>query len=309
MSKIVNLKNYNLVFTTSFENTHGVSGHLYEMIDYFYATTQAGIKSAILLTDGSTKQLIETALRGKYDFDEYEINYYLKNTFECPEPKIIIAPQLCVVDGAPRFGNCVIYTENIWLFRCSWKEYDYFHNHKTIKKTHLLQDFQVYDERYSNLNIEVIDYTKKLLWSRFIKPKSTTSNTSLLYLTTNCRSLEPENVQQIINKGFSEKYILATNNVEKYKNLESNILSVHSVPILNILETFDTYIYTPTPKKFDCSSRFIVECSLYNKKIIYDIDYEDKGLLARRKAIQSNIKNLELTTDDYFINLVKKAIL
>jgi hypothetical protein len=33
--------------------------------------------------------------------------------------------------------------------------------------------------------------------------------------------------------------------------------------------------------EFDCSPRFVAECEFYNKEVIYEIDYHDKGLAAR----------------------------
>ena len=90
----LNLKDYDLVFTTSFEHTHGVSGHLYEMIDYFYVAQKVGIKCAILLSDGTTKSILHKAITDKYTFDP---DIILNHTVEHLRPAIIIAKQLCVV--------------------------------------------------------------------------------------------------------------------------------------------------------------------------------------------------------------------
>ena len=108
MSKIVNLKDYDLVFTTSFENTHGVSGHLYEMIDYYYICKQSGLRCGILLSDGTTKELFRIALTDKYDFSISEIDDFLVNTLEVLQPKIIITNRLCIVDGDSRLNNSTI---------------------------------------------------------------------------------------------------------------------------------------------------------------------------------------------------------
>ena len=94
MSKILNLRKYELIFTTSFFYTHGVSGHLYEMIDYCYISRLNGINAGILLADGVTKKVFETAIRNKYNFTQEELDDILSNTVECHKPLIIQANNL-----------------------------------------------------------------------------------------------------------------------------------------------------------------------------------------------------------------------
>ena len=38
---------------------------------------------------------------------------------------------------------------------------------------------------------------------------------------------------------------------------------------LNHEKEFNKYIYTPTPKNWDCSSRLIRECVAYGKKVLF----------------------------------------
>jgi hypothetical protein len=302
---IVKLLDYDIVFTTSFENKHGVSGHLYEIIDYFFICFQSGLKCGIILTDGTDKETLKRAIEKKYNFSS---NIILEHTLECFNPGVIITKNLCIVDGAARFNNCTIYCDNIFLFRCSHKNFNYFSNHKTIKRTHLFQDFNVYEERFEDLNIDVIDYNKKILWQYYNLPKLGKTNTALLYLTTNCRALSTSEVNQIMHKYRFDKYLIVTNELTRYSDLESENVSIEKAPISNIFEKFDTYIYTSTTKKFDCSPRFIVECSLYNKNVIYEIDYYDSGLETRKKDMKSNLNSLMLTTEDFFVNYLKDIL-
>ena len=304
MSKIVDLKKYDIVFTTSFECPHGVSGHLYEMIDYFYICSTSGLNCAILLTDTTTKSLFASAVKDKYDFTDQEFNHMIDNTIECPIPKIIIANNICVVDGSWRFGSCVIYTDNMFLLRCSETEFERFHNHKTIKRTHLMQDFNLYPERFDNLNISVVNYVKKILWSKYKQPKQVITNTALLYLTTNCRALPPNDIEAVINKYPFDHYLIVTNDTEMYNALEADDVTIVSAPVNDIFEKFDTYIYTATPLKADCSPRFIVECAVYDKEVIYAIDYLDQGIKCRQEAIDKDLNSLLLTKEDEFIKYV-----
>jgi hypothetical protein len=308
VSKIVDLKKYDLVFTTSFECPHGVSGHLYEMIDYFYICSTNNINSCILLTDTTSKELFALAVKEKYNFTEQEFNHMLEHTIECPVPKIIMANNICVVDGSWRFGSCVIYTDNIFLLRCSEVEFERFHNHKTIKQTHLMQDFNLYPERFEQLNINVVHYIKKILWSKYKQPKQVKTNTALFYLTTNCRALPPNDIEALINKHEFEHYLVVTNDIDMYASLEADDVSVVSAPVSGLFEKFDAYIYTATPLKADCSPRFIVECAVYNKDVIYEIDYMDPGVKQRQIAIERDVNELLLVDSDDFVSYVKRYI-
>ena len=49
-------------------------------------------------------------------------------------------------------------------------------------------------------------------------------------------------------------------------------------PIEDFFNKFDTYIYTPVARKFDCSPRLVTECFLQNKKLFLHLDYMDIGL-------------------------------
>lgn len=306
--KILNLKQYELIFTTSFFYTHGVSGHLYEMIDYFYICSQNNINCAILLADGVKKSQFEQSVKDKYNFTKDELDHMFEHTYECHQPKIIMANNICIVDGSWRVLSCTIYADNIFLLRCSESDFTYFDKSKTINRSHLLQDFKLYLERFEDLDIAVVDYTKKILWSKFHQPTSTTPNTALLYLTTSTRADDIDNIKRIMSKNICDNYLIVTNDPKRYSILESNNVKIKEAPVTNILEQFDTYIYTPTKWKNDCSPRFVVECAVYNKQVVYEIDYECAGLARRLDDIKNNLAGLELTTDDFFVSYVKEHI-
>ena len=58
------------------------------------------------------------------------------------------------------------------------------------------------------------------------------------------------------------------NDISEYFGIEVDVVPECNLPIDNILEEFDTYIYTPTEKNWDCSSRLILECNYFNKEVI-----------------------------------------
>lgn len=305
MSKILDLTDYDIVFTTSYEVTHGLSGHLYEEIEYHYTALQNGLKSVLLLSDGTTTEMLKAAVTDKYTFTEKELEQFFDNVIECAVPKLIRANDICVVDGSAQFNDAPVYCNNVYLLRCSQTDFSKFTNAKNIKQVHLLQDFLVYDDRYENENIIVVDYVKKILWDKYKQPKDTITDTALFYLTTNCRGVSVESIQKIIDRQEHNSYTIITNNIDLYSPLEADNVSVINGPVKDIFDQFDTLIYTPTGKSFDCSPRFIVECEIFGKQVQYEIDYEDRGITARRNHIQDDINSLHLNTNDYFFRYVR----
>lgn len=306
MQKLLDLTSYDVVFTTSFEAMHGLSGHLYEQIEYHYISLINGYKSAILLSDGTTLAMLMQAISDKYTFTLEELNLILDNVIEAPQPKLIRANNVCIVDGAEEIHNCILYCKNLILLRCSNNTFTNFIDYKTINRVHLLQDFLVYPERFEDHNMEVVDYVKKILWTKYKQPDTVTTNTALMYLTTNCRALPAEEIQSVIDSRSYDKYLIVTNNPAVYKSLESDTVSVEKGPIPDIFNRFDAYIYTATPKKADCSPRFIVECEVFGKEVDYEIDYIDPGIEARKQHMLKDINSLRLDKDDAFIKYLEK---
>lgn len=302
---IINLKEYDLVITTSFENDFTKSGHLYELIDYHFICRKSNINSILLLSGGIKRLDVEMIVNDKYNFSETEYNDFFENVKELT-PKILICNNLCVVDGFTRFGSSTIYTDNLLLFRCSQSDFSDLLNKKTIKNVHILQDFEVYSEKYEHFN--VVNYTKKILWSKYKKPKTIKTNTAMFYSTSNCRKLSIGEIERLVKKHNFKKYILLTDDVDYFKILESNTFQILNTPTPNVFEKFDSFIYTSLPQKFDCSPRFVVECALLDKEVVYEIDYVCPGLEARKKYIKNNLDYLILKENDFFVNYVGKIL-
>ncbi len=85
------------------------------------------------------------------------------------------------------------------------------------------------------------------------------------------------------------------------------------MPVKNIFEKLNSYIYTPTRDKFDCSPRFIAECRFYNKDVIYhDINENylkiDTGLQYRKYDIENDFKSINLEENDDIIEIIQSII-
>jgi hypothetical protein len=292
----VDLRRYDVVLTTSFLSTHGISGHTFEMIEYYLGIKQfTSLRPCILLSDGTTLADFEKAL-SKYVLDDLSI---LEDVVEHARPKIVFAKHLLIVDGSFRMNGADVFAEKVFLLRCAEDDFSYFN--EKFKKTFLLQDFDMYEERYQDLDrVEVLNYKKKILFSKLRQYEKSAKNTAMLYLTTNCRAKGVDDVNTILNKyGFTKKIIL-TNKPELFDE------DAYRVPVDDLWEKFSTYIYTSISRMLDCSPRFIAECAFYGKEVIYDIDYFDPGLTTRRRDLeQHGIDCIALTGDDMLFGLLQ----
>lgn len=279
---IVNLKEYDIVLTTSWETKHGVSGHMFELIEYFmHLRFDKGINAGILLADGTTFAEFKTALEEKYTLTLEEINDFCNHTAEAHKPKCLIANTVLIVDGSLRTYNADILADKIFLFRCA--ETDIVRDNVVV-----LQDNDVYDPLPNSVH-----YKKKILFSKYRTLDTTAPQAAMFYLTNNSRlcAITTDRIQEIMLKHNFDKYVALTNKDLQIPNLDSII-----VPVNNLWNLFTTYIYTDTALKFDCSPRFVAECEFYGKEVIYEIDYQDKGLAARLHDMQHG--DIWLRADD-----------
>jgi hypothetical protein len=279
---LVNLKSYDLTITQSWETDHGVSGHLFEIIEYFYHFKfHKNINVCILLADGITLNQLITAL-SKYSFTKAEHSSIIKHCKFAYQPKVVLANDIIFVDGSLRTLGADILCKRKMLLRCAEDEY--------LEECDLvLQDYDVYDPLDNS-----IDYKKKILFSKF-KEIDESSDAIMFYGTSNARMLSYDDLEVLTSKYKAYKYILLTNEVF---DVPSNI-ELMIVPVERLWETFSTYVYTKvlSTTHIDCSPRFIAECKFYNKEVIYDTETFDKGLEVRMRDL-NNMKTITLDVSD-----------
>lgn len=291
---IADFRNYDLTLTTSMNSNHGVSGHLFELIEYFYYFRfWHNIKTNILIPFELTKEQFKDALK-KYNFDHNEILEYLNNTFFIKTPQIFFGNIVIFTDGNmyhPKYYNGIIKCNKKIFLRCN--------NNETLDKADIiLQDFRLYDNTKN-----AIHYVKKLLFDKMIRIKASYTNTALLYATSNCRMVSYDEMEILKSKYNFGKYIVLSDKEFKVPDK----FELLKVPADNIFSKFDTYIYTPlhgTCSQFDCSPRFIAECEYYSKKVIYEIPVLYHGLTVRKYDIENNFESLFLRKDDKIINYI-----
>lgn len=314
-------KSYDLFLsmTWNIDNNHGISGHLYEIIEY-YCLLKDHFKVGIVICEDMNWNIIEKAISTKYNLNKEEILKIKDNCFFYNRPKVMSGKNILFVDGGftrtSLRDGIVLSFDNIFSFRCSNKD---FHYNLPYKNITLLQDQRVYNDEDNKI---AIDYKKKIKFDIYNSIKKNDTKTALLYITTNCRKLCDDYLLDIIMNYKFEKYIILTNQPDLYKDKLKDFqnISFPEMPLENIFEKFDTYIYTPTysvTKKelgcFDCSPRFIAECKFYNKEVIYhDIDEQylniDTGLKYRKYDIENCFESIILTKDDNIVNVISKKI-
>lgn len=290
--------------------THRVSGHMFEMIEYYYIM-RSKYSVKILFGDPKiTREVLNSILHDKYTFTTDEINEILDNViYTKTAPKYVIGKMALFVDGClcrmePEGIKLVF--DKIYSFKCSNVEHLY--NLRAYNVIPLL-DKRVYIDTNPE-DVEVgVDYRKKMLISK-IKTDTFTPEipTGMLYLTNNCRSLSIEDVVSIIECNDYKKYVIITD-VDNYNSLESDTVQILKAPVRNFFKLFTGYIYTPLKLMWDGSPRLPVECVINNKQFTtYMIDEsylsKDRGLYYRLQDIKQNFKNLSLTDDDKILSII-----
>lgn len=290
---IAKIDNYDLVLTYSWgNNNHGISGHTFEVIDYYWILKDH-FNCCILFAEEFTRKDIDMLLRSKYDFNDDEIEQILDNCVFKYKPKIVLTKNIIFTDGGmhnEKQKEILIKADNKFSFTCSPWDMDGY----TI-----LEDERVYGR--GNIN-----YKKKILFDR-LKPICVHEDNTLLYITKNCRRINRESLVELSHR--DERFLCLVNNMDDIYEHEK--FSYEVVPVFNLQERFHKYLYTPITRKWDCSPRFIAECKWYGKEVEYfNIDYwdEDLGLKYRVWDIENDFESLHLNGDDEIVEILKSYI-
>ncbi len=298
MSKIVSLDptvDLWLSYTWS-NNPHGICGHTYEVVDYYWILSKH-INCGILIGDNIPPGDFVRAVAQKYNFTDSELNSILAKTKFVSNPRLVRGRNILFTDGGViNAREMTLLFDNILFFACGNKEV----KDNTKDNVFILQDDRVYDEVRCN----GIDYKKRILFDKLRTPTASDSR-ALVYATKNCRNIQ--DFESLLAYG---KDILAITNREN-RRPDTDRIKFVIPPVPKLIELFDTFIYTPVERKWDCSPRFIAECKYYNKQVIFhNIDYwdEDAGLFWRNWDIENDFDSLFLRDDDSIVDIVKQII-
>jgi len=277
-------------------NNHGICGHTFEVIDYFYILKNH-FKVGILLCEDIDWLTLQHAIESKYSFTSEEIQEIKRATIFANRPKVVKANSILFTDGGVvNMEDVVLLCNYVFYFACGNKEV----KDNAKPNTYILQDDRVYEP----VKLNGINYKKRILFDK-LKPIGQSKDRVLVYATKNCRDLDSyDDLRQYGND------ILAITNAE---NKPEDIPGFEFVlpPVTNLFEQFQTYVYTPIKRKWDCSPRFIAECKYYNKEVVYhNIDYweTDLGLLWRKWDIDNDFESLFLTDSDDIIPILDRIL-
>lgn len=278
---VVMLKKFDITLTTSWETKHGISGHLFEMIEYFYHLTfHKHMNVCILIADGLSRAEFDIAIE-KYDFTQEELDVIHERTQFHYQPRVVFAKTLLIVNGSLRTCDADIFADKIVMFRCN--------DTLQIDKAHiLLQDYDIYEPTENSVH-----YKKKILFSKFKKLNPKKPNVGMFYGTKHSRKMSYEQIDEIMSKTNFDSYLLLTDHqMEVPPRCELKI-----VPVKDLWDSFDTYLYTNASVLVDCSPRFVAECKHYNKGLEFLTDKIDLGLQTRLNDMQYGDIELRETDD------------
>ena len=282
-----------------------ITGHIFECFDYYLFLRQY-YKVGILFFCGLKKEKLKIAFESKYNvsFSDIENDLIQLNDFKPNGQKQIIYfgknTTVILADGNIKsldYYNIFLATNKLYGFLC---EYDNFHEIKINNHITYLQDYRIYGK---NQYFKSIDYVKKLPFKFYKKSNRSFDNTGLIYMTYVCRKVSPQIIEEYHKKsGCSKTLLVVPYKLPEYDAIK-NVIQVEA-PLENFFEQFDTYIYTPVNRKFDCSPRLVTECFIQGKKVFKDLDYYDIGLETRYNDCINNLQSLNLIKNDGIISIL-----
>lgn len=303
MAKILQLDqdNYDLwISYTWSNNNHGICGHTFELIDYYFFLKNH-FRVGVLLAEDIDWETFQKSITEKYEVTREELDELKKHTVICNRPTLLRGNNILFTDGGVRsLSHVTLFFNKIIHFACG----DFEIKDNDDPNVFILQDNRV----YAPVKRNGIHYIKKILFSKYKKITSSEEG-NLLYGTKNCRHIPDEMYQDLLDK-YTGSFLCLTN-AENKSPFKSERFKFVDMPVSNLFEKFGTYIYTPVPRKFDCSPRFITECRFYGKKVeYYNIDYwdEDKGLYWRKYDIDNNFDSLFLKEEDELPKILRGII-
>lgn len=295
---------YNIILTYSpiFE----ITGHIFECFDYYLFLKQYYNKVGILFFCPFSKSILKHMFESKYiiDFQSIENDlFFIHHTID-DQKKIIISfgnkTKVIITDGNIRaliYHNIYLASKNIYGFMC---EDANFHEISMYKHITYLQDYRIYGK---NKCFKSINYVKKLPFKFYKRSISPNTNIGMIYMTYVCRKVEPSIIAEYHKKsGCVKSILIVPYKLPEYDTI-NNVEQVEA-PIYNLFDKFDTYIYTPVNRKFDCSPRLVTECFMHHKKVFKDLNYYDIGLETRYNDCINNLEQLNLKENDKILEIL-----
>ena len=123
-------------------------------------------------------------------------------------------------------------------------------------------------------------------------------------MTYVCRKVSPDIIEKYHRMSkCSHTLLVVPYKLPEYDEIPG--ITQVTAPVENLFDKFDTYIYTPINRKFDCSPRLVTECFFHHKYVFKQLDYNDIGLETRYTDCITNIESLNLTDNDQILTIIE----
>lgn len=294
MSKVLSLIKHELVVATGLQARHGISGHSFELIEYWWYFRQHGVDAVILCTAHKPAVLLELAKR--YSFTEAELSELRDSIVDGTDTMVAQLPATLWVDGCFKYHPVatVVSKCNI-AFLCN--------NSETLDQMDIvLGDTRIYDHPCGH-------YVKKLLFDKFRPVKTVVKDTAMLYCTIQARKVSDKYLTELPKRFDFSNFLIITN---QEFSLPPNY-KVAEPPVPDLFSQFNAYIYSPLKIDWagaidvlDCSPRFPAECKFYGKEILVDAPV-NRGLGVRLHDLEC-LDSISLTKNDPLINIISPCI-
>lgn len=256
-----------------------LSGHFFEIFDYYFLLRNY-CKVQIWLPEVRSIDIprILKIINARYQ-EPFNENDVVVGDF-----KLIKVPRVLCVDNCYHFmalHRNIFACDKFYSFACGDSK---FYAGSEPENIVLLADSRIYD--FSKFNCEAIDYAKKV-WPhlrRVEKPQ----DRAFAHITSSCKSVSPELLSELI---------LRNPNIYIYSDYLEHP-NASKTPVLDF--DFTKFIYTPIPRKFDCSNRLVTECHIFGIPVEYWIQYTDEALELRRQ----NPSEFVLREDDSILDIL-----
>lgn len=299
-------KKYDVILTYS--PIIEITGHIFECFDY-YLFLRNYYKVGILFFGGLKKDKLKIAWDSKYTvpFELIEKDLIIIDNKNFGNHSLLVSfshnTVVFLTDGnieSLRCNRIILMCKHLVGFLC---EDPVKTPSKQYSKISYLQDYRIYGR--NNL-FHSYDYVKKLPFKYYKKSSPTGKNIGMMYVTFVCRKITPDVIRECHEKsGCSKTLLIVPYKLSEYENIEN--VEQRVAPIDNFFDCFDTYIYTPVQRHFDCSPRLVTECFLNNKKVIMDLNYKDIGLQTRYNDCVNNFESLNLKDDDQILKIIQEV--
>lgn len=254
-----------------------LSGHFFEVFDYYYLL-KSKYRVCVWLPDIQSPNEIKHIISARYSL-EFDWNDLVVGDF-----KLIKVPQVLCVDNCYHFmalHRNMFACDKFYSFACGDSK---FYPGQEPSGITLLADSRIYD--FSKFNCEAIDYAKKV-WPHIRRVQNPVSR-AFAHITSSCKSVSPELLGELI---------LRNPNIYIYSDYLVHP-NASKTPVLDF--DFTKFIYTPIPRKFDCSNRLVIECFIFGIPVEYWIQYTDEALELRRQ----NPSEFVLRKDDSILDIL-----